>query len=189
MVDPYLDSTGRVLRNLLDIDDIATLERAESDITSARLYELSLRRVEGDFDFTHLRRCHRLIFQDLYDWAGEVRTVEIAKGPYFCPMRNIQAYADDIFGRLCEQHQLRGFSRAEFVPAIAALYGDINALHPFREGNGRAQRFFLGMLAHQAGHRIAWERADRERNDAACLANLRDGDGEQLHKLLDDLVE
>ena len=90
MADPYLGPTGEVLRNLLGIEDPAVLDRAETDISAARLYELSLRGVDGEFDFAHLCRCHRLIFQDLYDWAGEIRTVETAKGPYFCPAGNIR---------------------------------------------------------------------------------------------------
>lgn len=103
--------------------------------------------------------------------------------------QHLDAYAAEIFGRLREANYMRGLMRDEFSDAVAALYGDVNALHPFREGNGRAQRAFLGQLARHAGHRIAWERLDRASNDHACLANRMNGDDEPLRKLMRELVD
>jgi len=65
---------------------------------------------------------------------------------------------------------LRGLARDAFITALARFLADVNALHPFREGNGRAQRAFFSQLAHDAGHHIAWVRMDPDRNDAASAA-------------------
>jgi hypothetical protein len=83
-------------------------------------------------------------FGDLYDWAGEPRTVDIAKHKPFCQLRHLTAYAAEVFGRLRAADHLRGLDRGDFGRAASGLYGDINAPHPFREANGRTQRSFVG---------------------------------------------
>ncbi|MBE1460772.1 cell filamentation protein [Nocardiopsis terrae] len=145
--------------------------------------------VPGGYDLAHLCRFHKEIFTDLYPWAGQIRTVNIAKGTWFCPVQNIQRYATDIFERLAGQDHLRGLGREKFVPALTEFYGDLNALHLFREGNGRAQRAFVGQLAREAGYRTAWERLDSERNDQASAVSLSRGEHGPLLALLDELVE
>lgn len=83
MNDPYTQPNG-VLHNLLGIDDSSALASAEADITSARLIGLDRRRLPGEYDLGHLREFHRFIFGDIYDWAGELRTVDITKRDTFC---------------------------------------------------------------------------------------------------------
>jgi cell filamentation protein len=96
-----------------------------------------------------------------------MRTVSIAKGTVFCLPQYLESYAADVFGRLAAADRLRGLARDPFITALAGFFGDVNALHPFREGNGRAQRALFSQLAHDAGHHIAWVRMDPERNMAA----------------------
>lgn len=84
--DPYLDLRSGVLRNRLGITDAAELAGAEAELTGYRLMELRTRPLPGSYDLPHLQAFHRYIFGDVYDWAGELRTVPLGKGgALFCP--------------------------------------------------------------------------------------------------------
>ena len=98
------------------------------------------------------------------------------------------SFAGEVFGRLAREDYLRGLGRAEFVDRLTALLADVNALHPFREGNGRTQRAFLAQLARDAGYRIRWAAMDAEVNVAASAAAHR-GDNTLLRAMLEELVE
>ena len=78
--DPYLDPASGVLKNRLDIADAATLEQAEADIVATRSYELSQTPLKGSFDLAHLQAIHRYLFGDVFEWAGQLRTMDISKG-------------------------------------------------------------------------------------------------------------
>ncbi|EQD76221.1 filamentation induced by cAMP protein Fic, partial [mine drainage metagenome] len=143
-IDPYLDPATGLLRNRLGITDPA----AEAFFTRLLIAQLEQRPASGQFDLTDLQAIHRHITQDLVDWAGELRTVDIAKGNTFCPVQNLRSYAAEVFGKLVRASHLRGLPREDFVASLTAFYGDLNALHPFREFNGRAQRAFTTQLAH-----------------------------------------
>jgi cell filamentation protein len=186
MNDPYVLPNG-VLRNRLGITDAAALAAAEADITRARLLQVAENPPPGDFNLVHLRRFHAEIFSDLYDWAGELRTVDIAKHTPFCPLQHLSAYAAEVFGCLRAADRLRGLARGDFVRAAAGLYGDINALHPFREGNGRAQRAFLAELSRQAGWPISWATLAPDENQDASIKSFL-GDNQPLERMLDRLV-
>ena len=82
--DPYLDPASGVLRNLLGITDAAELARAEAALSASRLIDLERRRLPGRYDLAHLQAFHRYILGDVYGWAGQLRTVSIAKGSVFC---------------------------------------------------------------------------------------------------------
>ena len=186
MSDPYLLPSG-ALRNKLGITDPRALSEAEADISRARLAILTSRPLPGDYDMAHLQRFHSVIFGDVYPWAGELRTVDLTKWTSFCPVRNICAYADEVFGRLRSANWLRGLPRADFVREIAALYGDVNALHPFREGNGRAQRAFLGQLSSEAGWSLRWSDLSAIENTEASVKSFL-GDNGPLERMMDKLV-
>ncbi|MZD16227.1 hypothetical protein GTY82_02935 [Streptomyces sp. SID5476] len=82
------------------------------------------------YDLGHLQSFHATIFGDIYPWAGELRTVNIAKRTPFCPARSLVPYAGEVFGRLASSGHLRDLPRREFVIQLATLYGDLNVLHP-----------------------------------------------------------
>jgi cell filamentation protein len=141
-VDPYLDPVSGVLRNLQGITDEAILAEIEADVSALRMTELEVSPLPGLFDLAHLCRFHKAIFGDLYDWAGTLRTVEVSKGPApFCLVAHLDRYAATIFETL-QNAELSG-DRATAATQLALHLSDINALHPFREGNGRAQRSFI----------------------------------------------
>ena len=93
-----------------------------------------------------------------------------------------------MFEVLAAEDHLRGLARTDFLDRATHYHAELNAAHPFREGNGRAQRAFLGQLSRDAGHRLAWQRLDRERNIDAARASHR-GDNSPLRVLLDELLE
>jgi cell filamentation protein len=186
--DPYLNADG-VLVNKLGISSAAALSRAEADLSFAAMLRLSVRPPPGSYDLQHLREFHRQIFGAVYPWAGELRTVDIARTSQhvFCRWQFIESYSAGVFGALAAENMLAGLARDTFVRRLAHYHGEINAIHPFREGNGRAQRAYLGRLAREAGWRIAWGELDAARNTIASAAALQ-GDVEPLVAMLDGMV-
>jgi cell filamentation protein len=88
-----------------------------------------------------LRAIHFHIFQDIYCWAGELRTVDISKGSTrFANISRIEPEADKLFRLLEQENHLIGLPREQFLTRLAHYYGELNVIHPFRDGNGRAQR-------------------------------------------------
>lgn len=163
VADPYLDPSSGVLRNKLGITDDRTLQVAERDFARVRIAELAEKPVAGRFDLAHLKAIHGHIFGDVYPWAGEARTVDIAKGQtLFAPVRFMEGYAEKVFGKLAGENQLKDLSEERFVERAAYYYAEINSTHLFREGNGRAQRVFLEQLGREAGHVLDFSRIPSE---------------------------
>lgn len=186
--DPYLDPDTGVLRNRLGIVDSGMLRRVEADLSLAALADLGTRILPGRYDLAHLCSFHREIFGDVYTWAGEVRVVGIAKSDPFCLPQHIASYSGEVFSALAADHYLRGYDRTEFVAKLTHSFAEVNAIHPFREGNGRAQRAFFRQLGREAGWLIDWSILDADNNIQASRAALH-GDNTPLRYLLDTLVK
>lgn len=185
--DPYLDLSSGVLRNVLGITDATELAEAEADFTTLRIAQLHRTPLPGIYDLAHLQAFHRHIFGDLYDWAGELRTVSIGRGILFCLPEHIAADAGELFAWLARTGLLRNLDRGDFVDGLTELLSDLNALHPFRDGNGRTQRAFVAQLAREAGHAVRWSAMDPAENVAASRA-AHEGDVARLQAMLDKLV-
>ena len=150
-----------VLINTLNIRNQADLDAVEGTIVPAKAALWETMPSTESFDFEHYCAIHRFLFEDLYEWAGKPRTVDISKkGTQFCPAAQIESTAKAIFARLKKQNFLVGLDRAHFISAIVDFYERTNELHPFREGNGRTQRVYLSQLAHHAGYVIDFARVD-----------------------------
>jgi cell filamentation protein len=186
--DPYTDPVTGVLRNELGLSTAAALEAAEREITHAALISLRETPVRPAYDLGHLREVHRRIFGDIYDWAGRVRTVAIAKGSMFCPPQYIEPSAAETFRQLRAENFLRGLERDPFIDRLTYYLGEVNAVHPFREGNGRTQRAFFEQLANDAGFTLPWQHLDADRNIAASAAIMH-GETAPMRKMLDELVQ
>jgi cell filamentation protein len=157
--DPYLDPVTGVLRNLLGATDEATLAAAEGRLAFWREVRAhgELGAVPGNLDLAHLQAVHRWLFGPVYGWAGELRTVSISKGSsLFALPEHLPAAAADLFVRLAADRHLRGLDHEGFAVGAGELLGHLNALHPFREGNGRTQRLFLQLVAGRAGWQLLW---------------------------------
>lgn len=112
----------------------------------------------------HLKAIHGHLFQDVYDWAGQVRTVEINKGgSQFQPVPYIETGMADVHKRIVAAKEFRGLGRDDFAKQAGQIMGDVNYAHPFREGNGRTQLQYLKQLAGRAGHSLDLEKIDRSK--------------------------
>lgn len=140
------------LVNKLDIRDESQLAQTEAAIVLGKAGLLDQQPLAGTFDFDHLKRIHHFLFCDLYDWAGQIRTINISKkGTAFVPVEEITACADACFARLTS-FCADGLPHRELAEQIADFYHTVNMLHPFREGNGRAQRVFFGQWFQHLGY-------------------------------------
>jgi cell filamentation protein len=109
----------------------------------------------GRLSYAHYRAIHRHLFGDVYAWAGKIRTVRISKETStFCYPEHIDREMRRLFGSLAKQNYLRGLDAPTFAKNAAHFLAELNAVHPFREGNGRTQLAFLIALAVRAGHNI-----------------------------------
>lgn len=151
---------SEVFRNKLNVRDGAVLDKAERRLVAIRIRQGT---PAGDFELAHLKAIHRHLFQDLYEWAGELRQVDIAKGGHwFMPKDRLESGMADIHRRVLLQAKLAGLSGDEFATQAGIIIGDLNHLHPFREGNGRTQTQYLKQLAAQAGHLLDLRRMRRD---------------------------
>ena len=148
----YCYSNTKVLINKLNIRDMLTLHEAEREYAMIRYSELQLMGVTGKFYLKHLQAIHKYLFQDLYEWAGELRTVDIAKGNIFCMSQYIVPQFNEVYKQLKKDKLLSSIQeRNEMVTKLAYYLSEINVIHPFREGNGRAQRLFCEQLCYGNG--------------------------------------
>lgn len=155
--DHYLDPETGVLKNRLGIREEEELKAAEASLVAWRSYQLVEKPIKGHFDLNHLKAIHQHLFQDVYEWAGELRDVDLTRdNSYFANHRYMIEAAGLIFVKLAEENYLQGMDTADFSTRAAYYLGEINALHPFREGNGRAQREFINHLAYNNGCLIDW---------------------------------
>lgn len=178
-----------VLRNKLGIKDAEELKRMEAALTLLRLGELEQHPITGSFDLDHLKAIHRHIFQDVYDWAGELREVDIVKEhTRFAHFRFLDSNAQTLFSHLASEKHLRNLTEEHFVVRAAYYLGELNALHPFREGNGRVQRVFLSAIAYAANFDLAWERVSPEKMIAASVASLFQANNSEFEQIPRSIV-
>ena len=170
--DPYIDPRTGILRNRLGITNPAELARAEARLAAGREATLFRDRPDlGRYDLAHLQAIHRHLFGQIYDWAGQLRTVNMSKGDtLFALAEWIEPQARQLFDDLARRQHLRGLDRDSFITTAGQFLSDLNALHPFREGNGRTQRVYLQLLANQAGWQLAWAHINPDENNAAWVS-------------------
>lgn len=152
MSDTYVYTGTNVLINKLNIRDSKKLDKIER-------YAATQRELEGvpvgNFDLPHLKSIHHHLFQDVYEWAGEIRTVSISKGQTVFQFPSfIERGVAYVHNQLEQRDFLKGLSPEEFAAEAAEIVSDLNYAHPFREGNGRTQLLYLEQLAEQAGHSL-----------------------------------
>jgi cell filamentation protein len=139
-----------VLINCAGLRDQTGLDDFEAEMTSLRFSEPF---PDGRLSYRHYLAVHRHLFRDVYPWAGKIRTVRVAKGDNaFCYPEHIDREMRQLFTELSKQKHLKGVNARTFADKAAHFLAELNAIHPFREGNGRTQLSFLVILARQAGH-------------------------------------
>ena len=167
--DPYTDPSG-VLKNKFGITDQAQLDKVESTFAAIRSAEMQQKPIQGNFDLAHLKETHKRLFGDVYSWAGELRTVDISKGDTrFAHAGVIESAGNQLFRQLAKEKNLQGMGADKFSERLGHYVGEINVLHPFREGNGRTQREFASQLAKENGYHISWDKVSREEMTRASI--------------------
>ncbi|PCC29511.1 hypothetical protein CIK76_05860 [Glutamicibacter sp. BW80] len=189
--DPYLTSPDGVLRNLVGADSYQALAEAEADLFHARVVQLRDHElVEQTRDAWEIRGLHRHLFQDVYDWAGEYRTINMRRGSgqFFAPSSHIPFLIDNVMSELANRNHLKDLEKEEFIDSLAKFYDELNHIHPFREGNGRMQRTYWSRIAFSAGWYLVWQPIQgNELNETSRIAR-EDLNLEPLRRALDKCV-
>ncbi|MDR1035108.1 MAG: Fic family protein [Deltaproteobacteria bacterium] len=179
----YTDPATGVMRNLLNIADQALLSNVELCVSARRIEELKKNPIVIR-DISSLNAVHKHLFQDIYDWAGEQRSVEISKsGSQFFPVSHFQNAQVFLNGQLSEYKSINSSDKKNVSRNFAEILDHVNYLHPFREGNGRAQREFVRLLALEKSWSLDLSRCDNAdihgkyfdgtvHGDIDCLAKL-----------------
>lgn len=186
-IDPdytYIDPESGLLKNLLKISDYEVLLFIESSAVSKRLQELFKNpiTIEGT---SSLLEIHQHLFQDIYAWAGKVRTVNINKDgkPFFDGERFSSAF-QYINSLIDEYRTINSSNFAEIAKALASILDHVNFLHPFREGNGRTQREFIRLLALEKELTLNPNPADNTTVYTQYMQGTINGDIELLSQLI-----
>lgn len=183
--DPYCYPGTTVLINKLGIRDAEGLERFEEEAARERASQAL---PAGRLGVRHFQAVHRHLFQDVYGWAGRLRTVRIAKGDsVFCYPENIAGELRRLFAWFAAERFLRGTTPDAFAVKTAHLLAELNAIHAFRDGNGRAQLAFLGLVADRAGCPLDFGRLVPDRFLAAMIASFQ-GDETSLAREVRNLL-
>ena len=156
--DYYCYPDSSVMKNKLGIRDEKALIEAERKLTFIKTAELEHNPLPGGLDFDYLRRIHRFLFGEIYEWAGENRKIDISRGNIFCMHELIDVCMNQLMDELKREGFLNSLDRDEVIKQLAYYIGEMNTIHPFREGNGRAQRVFIRELAARNGIRLAFEK-------------------------------
>ena len=169
------------LVNKLDIRDEKKLSEIEAGITFAKAVMLEETPIDDDFGFEHFKKIHDFLLCDLYEWAGQVRTVDISKKrTKFLDAASIESIGTKCFAKVKDGY-FENLSFDEFVKRIAEFYNDVNYIHPFREGNGRTQRIYFAQLIRHYGYDINFADVD---TDELMIATIQASSG-----VMDFLVE
>ena len=158
-----------ILKNKLGIIEQEELKRAEREITSLRMAQLMQKSIPGKFDFEHLKKIHCFLFDNIYEWAKKIRSVNISKGNQFYRSEFIDEQMKNIFKKLKAEQYLSGLDRDKMASKLAFYLGEINAIHPYRKGNGRTQRMFIEQLASYNGYQLDFAKISSEEMMEASL--------------------
>ncbi len=197
------DDPHAAVKNKLGAATHDELEQREAPFVIARAFEIETGHgPTGQFDAAHLKALHRHLFQDVYEWAGHTRDEKVTLsdgsvateplmrkmgGQPFMAGPQIAKALDQVSAKLRKARYLRGLSRKDFAHRAADIMAQINGTHPFREGNGRTQRVFIGELARQAGHDLDFTVVSRERMIQASIAANDHGDPAMMRRLFDEI--
>lgn len=184
-IDHYKYPGEDVLINEFECHDAEDLAMLEALSTGGNLAYLQLHPIKGKFDFRHLKDIHRFIFQDVYAWAGKVRDIDIGKGNLFCRAQFIEDYAVSVFSDFYGSCYEARKDKVSFIETLARHYGDMNALHPFREGNGRSQREFTRELCLKCGYVFDLTRTSHKEMLNASVLSFDKGDNSGLSTIFD----
>ena len=177
-----------ILVNKLGIQNQAQLDENETLIVGVRSLQFELAPFPEPLDFNYYKKLHRFLFDELYEWAGTVRSIDLSKQrTRFCPVSEIESLAGRMFSRIEQMDFLCGLPREDFVAELTDFYSSVNYLHPFREGNGRTQRLYFRQLAQRAGYKLDFAAVDSDRMMIATI-HAASGIEETLRNVFDEII-
>lgn len=191
-IDPsftYTDPKTGLLRNKQDITDKDVLLFVESGAVTKRLQELyenpiKIKGIDSLFEI------HKHLFQDIYEWAGEKRVVEISKdGKQFFPTSHFDNAFRYINQLIAEFNDIPADNKKMLADKLAEILDNVNYLHPFREGNGRTQREFLRLLALEKGLNLNLNPPDNKSVYERYMKGAIESDVNMLTELLIELID
>ena len=156
--DPYCYPDSDVLKNKFDIHSDKELDAAEGFHVAIRLDQLEISPIKGSFDLSHLQAIHHHIFQDVYEWAGEIRKIDIQKADmrYTEHVHIVDAMAE-IHTELSKENEIKTASAEKFPSRLAYYFSEIHRIHPFREGNSRSTQAFFRQLSKEASYDLSFQ--------------------------------
>ncbi len=182
----YPDS--KCLVNYFNIKDKTKLRKVEHFFVNARTCELFAHPIDKPLSFSYLQSVHEHLFGDVYPSAGVLRTSNASKSTDFCRPEYISKMSAELFAKLGKDDFLKKIDdRDDFINDLAFYMGESEALHPFKDGNGRAIRFFFYRLIREAGYEVEWGEADPDRMLEASIAAI-DGDYQSLIDVLEEII-
>ncbi|AQU80570.1 MULTISPECIES: Fic family protein [Planococcus] len=185
----YCYSGTDVLINLFHVEDEEKLKELEKVYSLLRLSELQLQKPINLLDINAFLAIHQYILQDVYPFAGELRQEMISKGSSsFAHPKHIEAQLLKIFTDLKSENYLKKLPRSQLISRLAYFLSELNALHPFREGNGRSVREFARQLVLNAGYRLDWGKVLEPAEIINAFVDSFNKDNNRLERLLDDII-
>ncbi|MEK0210535.1 Fic/DOC family protein [Bifidobacterium mongoliense] len=190
-VDPYLIPGTGVLRNLVNAHSGQALNAAENDWVTFRFLQLQKTPLTAEGTVKQLQWIHHFLFQDVYEWAGRIRIIDMSKGggSVFQPLQLFATGVQYAETTLRDDHMLQGLDRGRFIERLAVSFDNFNTLHPFREGNGRTQRVFWTLIARDAGWGLDWSQVSKRENDMASFIAHENVDYHPLEAMFDKIVQ
>jgi len=191
-VDPYFDESIGDLRNLLGAKSSQELKEREPQVVFANELELASIFIPRSNDLAEVLAIHKQLFKGVYDWAGQIRAVDIRKNgrgtEYFLVVSKILDAGNYVFTEFAKESYLKGLDKETFIKRLTYYYDQLNYIHPFREGNGRTQRVFWSRVAYDAGYDINWTGVLDGENDKASRLAAEDMDLSGLEIMFERIV-
>ncbi len=194
-----------VLKNKLGAKSNEILDEKQADLTAHRQAEIHIGRgPRGNFDANLIKALHGYIFQDVFEWAGHTRnekfklsdgtivsepSIRKVGGDPFAHASRIRSKLALLSKQISEKNCLMNLPRKEFAKQAAFLFGDLNSIHPFREGNGRTQRAFFRLIAEQAGHKLNFSGITHHRMAVASAMANAHNDHSYLIRMFDEITD
>lgn len=171
----YCYENTNTLINKLNIRDSKVLQKYEAKITAAKLLALMQKGIIGNFDVNHINAIHKYLFEDIYPFAGKLRTENIAKGVFrFAEWEYIEPELERLLNELKQENYLDNLSKEKLAERLAYYLSELNVLHPYREGNGRTIREFIRELALKNGYILDLRKVLPKDFLNACIKSIVD---------------
>jgi len=193
MVNPEKYEDSNVFVNRLGIRDYRVLMSKEASITAVRSFELMQTPkliLMHSYDLSHAKSIHRYLFQDIYEWAGCIRSYDMSLcGDEFTPASEIEHYFESVLHQEIDQsNYMIGLHKCKVIECLSRWLGLMCLIHPFPEGNGRTQRIFISMLAHDRGYLLDWSKVHHWENKVTAQNVHRNNDYSGMKEMIAKII-